>query len=163
MTEQTGFSTRTDGRSIDALIDDNASPSSDASIQAALASLSAQPSTPVGPRPGELSWRLTTLIFPAVLLLFVALYVTSLTAGVEPEIALFRAGSASVILAVLGRVAVGILGDGTRLSHNAPPVVAMDHNESVREYLAGVGAEHGPAGADQPPTAAQTAGAGGRE
>ena len=54
------------------------------------------------------------LIFPSILLVFVALYVTSLASGVEPEVGLFRAGGVSLVLAVLARVAVGILGDETR-------------------------------------------------
>ena len=162
MTEQTGLYTRISGGTVDALVGDG-SPSSDASVQAALANLASQASTPRVPPPGETKWHLTTLVFPAVLLLFVALYVTSLSAGVEPEIALFRAGGASVVLAVLGRVAVGILGDDTRLSLNDTQIVAMARNGAVREHLAGAGAEHRSDGADQPPTATQTAGAGGKE
>ena len=88
---------------------------------------------------------------------------TSLSAGVEPEFALLRAGGASVVLAVLGRAAVGILGDDSRLILNDTQIVAMAQNGAVREYLSGADAEHDSDGAEQPSTAAQAAGAGGKE
>src|SRR5687768_15823519 len=52
------------------------------------------------PRPGELKYRLTLLLFPSILLIFVALYVSSLASGAEPEISLLYAGGASVVLAI---------------------------------------------------------------
>lgn len=138
--------------------------STDAAVQAALATLANQGVVPKQqPPPGEMKWRLTTILFPAILLVFVALYVTSLTAGSEPEVALFRAGGASVVLAVLGRVAVGILGDDARLVLNDHQIVAMARNGSVRDYLSGVAAERSLAGAEQPSTTAETAGTGGKE
>ena len=110
-----------------------------------------------------MKWKLTTLVLPSVMLVFVALYVTSLAAGTEPEVALFRAGGAAVVLAVLGRVAVGILGDDSRLVLNDTQIVAMARNGAVRDYLSGADAEPGSGGAEQPSTAAQMAGSGGKE
>jgi hypothetical protein len=136
---------------------------SDAAVQAALATLTAQAAAPKPPVPGEVKWHLTTLVYPAILLLFVALYVTSLSAGTQPEVALFQAGGASVVLAVLGRVAVSILGDDTRFVLNDSQIVAMARNGAVRDYLSGDGTEHNSDGAEQPSTAAKTAGAGGKE
>lgn len=137
--------------------------SSDAAVQAALASLSSQGNGPKPPRLGEIKWKLTTLVLPAIMLIFVALYVTSLAAGVEPEVALFRAGGASVVLAVLGRVAVGILGDDSRLILSDNQIVALARSSPVQAYLSGADAEHASVGAEQPSTTAQTAGAGGKE
>jgi len=141
----------------------DASSASDGRVQAALASLAAHTDGPKPPRPGEMKWKLTTLVLPSVMLVFVALYVTSLGAGVEPEFALLRAGGVSVVLAVLGRVAVGILGDDSRLILNDTQIVAMAQNGAVREYLSGVDVEHSSDGTEQPSTAAQAAGAGGKE
>lgn len=160
--ETNGFAFETDARD-DLGTEPSGSTASDASVQAALANLRSQGTGPKPPRPGEIKWQLTTLFLPSLMLVFVALYVTSLTAGVEPEVALFRAGGASVVLAVLGRVAVGILGDDSRLILNDTQIVAMARNGAVREYLTGAGAEHSSDGAEQPSTTAQTAGAGGKE
>ena len=66
----------------------------------------------------ELKQRLTTFLFPSLLLIFVALYVTSLASGATPELALLRAGGAGVVLAVLGRVALGIINDEETLAIN---------------------------------------------
>ena len=41
-------------------------------------------------RPGELKWRLTSILYPSILLIFVALYVSSLASGIEPEMALLQ-------------------------------------------------------------------------
>jgi len=153
--DENGFPTQTDQQ--------DGGVSSDATVQAALASLSSQGSGQKQPRPGEVKWHLTTLLFPAILLVFVALYVTSLSAGTEPEVALFRAGGASVVLAVLGRVAVGILGDDTRLVLNDSQIVAMARTGAVRDYLSGSAAGRDSDGAEQPSMAAQAAGAGGKE
>jgi hypothetical protein len=49
------------------------------------------------------------LLFPAVAVVFLMLYVLAIQAGVEPEIALLRAGLAGVALAALGRAAQSIL------------------------------------------------------
>ena len=136
---------------------------SDATVQAALASLKTQGSGPRPPQPGYMKWKLTTLVLPAVMLLFVALYVSSLSSGVEPELALLKAGGVSVVLAVLGRVAVGILGDDSRLILNDNQIVALAQDGPVPEYLSGVGAERGSDGAEQPSTTAEAAGAGGKE
>jgi hypothetical protein len=132
--------------------------SSYAAVQAALASLNDQGAGPKPPRPGEIKWKLTTLVLPSVMLVFVALYVTSLTSGSEPEVALFRAGGVSVILAVLGRVAVSILGDDNRFVLNDSQIVAMAQSGPVRDHLG----EHGLNSADQPYTTAHAAGAGGK-
>ena len=66
----------------------------------------------------DLKERLTTFLFPALLLIFVALYVTSLASGAAPEMALLRSGGAGVVLAVLGRVALGIINDEETLAIN---------------------------------------------
>jgi hypothetical protein len=57
----------------------------------------------------ELRGDLATLLRPAVLIAFVALYVLGLASGSEPESALLRAILAGLVLAVLGRVALAIL------------------------------------------------------
>ena len=132
-------------------------------VQAALASLSTQGTGPRPPRPGEMKWKLTTLVLPSVMLIFVALYVTTLSSGTDPEIALLRAGGVSVVLAVLGRVAVGILGDDKRFVLNDNQIVAMAQTSPAHDHLVGAEAEHGLDGAEQPYTAAQMAGAGGKE
>jgi len=153
---------RDEDRLADALAP-NGSGASDASVQAALASLAGNGNAPRPPRPGELKWKLTTLVLPSVMLVFVALYVTSLSAGSEPEVALFRAGAASVFLAVLGRVAVGILGDDSRLILNDDQIASMARTGAVRDYLSGAGSERSSDDAEQPLTAAQAAGPGGKE
>ena len=66
----------------------------------------------------DLKQRLTTFLFPSLLLVFVALYVTSLASGATPELALLRSGGAGVVLAVLGRVALGIINDEETLAIN---------------------------------------------
>jgi hypothetical protein len=119
-------------------------------------------------RPGELKWRMTSVLYPSILLIFVALYVSSLASGTEPEMALLRAGGASLVLAVLARVAVGIIADETRLVLNDSQIVARARAGGVRDYLsnAGVDPQGNPAsasGLEQPPTAAQAAGSGGKE
>lgn len=136
---------------------------SNAAVQAALASLAARPEQPEPTLPGEMTWKLTTIIYPAVLLIFVALYVTSLSAGAQPEIALLQAGGAGVVLAVLGRLAVGILGDDSRLVLNDSQIAAMARSGAVHDILQGAAAEHGSVGAGQPSTAAQAASTGGKE
>ena len=161
-----GFSPLTAERDQDMLADalgSNGSGASDASVQAALASLSGRAAGPKAPRPGELKWKLTTIVLPSVMLLFVALYVTSLSAGVEPEVALFRAGGAGVVLAVLGRVAVSILGDESRLVLSDDQIATLARSGPVREYLSNADGEHNADGADQRSTAAQAAGPGGKE
>jgi hypothetical protein len=104
-------------------------------------------------RPGELKWRLTSVIYPAILLIFLALYVSSLASGIEPEVALLRAGGAGLVLAILARVAVGIIADETRLVLNDSQIVAMARSGAVREYLAKNAAEAEVARAPAPASA----------
>ena len=139
------------------------SAASNATVQAALASLKTQGTGPKPPQPGYMKWKLTMLVLPSVMLIFVALYVTSLSSGVEPEFALLRAGGVSVVLAVLGRVAVSILGDDSRLVLNDNQIVAMAQDGAIPEYLSGADAERTSDDAEQPSTVAETAGAGGKE
>ena len=138
----------------------------------AVAGLAARDTVLKPPRPGEMKWRLTMLLFPAILLVFVALYVSSIASGVEPEVGLLWAGGASIVLAVLGRAAVSILGDDTRLVLSDKQIVAMARSAAVRDHLRGAVAERGSDGAaqphdtqphDEPSTTAQTAGTGGKE
>jgi hypothetical protein len=136
---------------------------SDAAVQAALADLVARPAEQRALPPGEMTWKLTAIVYPAVLLIFVALYVTSLSAGAQPEIALLQAGGVGVVLAVLGRLAVGILGDDARLVLNDAQIAAMAHSGAVPDILQGAASEHGSGGAGQPSTAAQAASTGGKE
>jgi len=140
-------------------------PLSDAIVQQAMDRIAARQAPPTAT--GELKYKLTMLIFPAILLLFVALYVSSLASGIDPEVGLFRAGGASVVLAILARVAVGIIGDETRLILNDRQIVAMARSGAVRDYLAGTEGEHGPdhAAADfeEPSPTAQAAETGGKE
>ncbi|MCC7370289.1 MAG: hypothetical protein IT306_17830 [Chloroflexi bacterium] len=119
-------------------------------------------------RPNELKWRLTSILYPSILLIFVALYVSGLVSGVEPEMALLSAGGASLVLAVLARVAVGIIADEKRLVLNDSQIVAMARSGAVREYLSNAGLDpQAPASpkpaAEQPSTAAKSAGPGGKE
>lgn len=58
---------------------------------------------------GEPSRALSGLLLPAILIIFLGLYVIGLTSGLEPELALLRSGLAGVILAVLGRLGVAVL------------------------------------------------------
>src|SRR3954452_6498242 len=137
---------------------------SDESVQQALASLSGQQKPTPATVPGELKYKLTMLLFPAILLVFVALYVTSLASGIDPEVGLFRAGGASLVLAIIGRAAIGIIGDDTRLVLNDSQIVAMARSGSVRDYLAAATGESGAdpeaAGTQQPSTTAQAVGFG---
>ena len=57
------------------------------------------------------SRRLADLLFPALLFVFLGLYVAGILAGVEPEMAMLRAAAASIVLAFVGRFATGILED----------------------------------------------------
>src|SRR5215210_800560 len=66
----------------------------------------------------DLKQRMSTFLFPSILLVFVALYVTSLASGSQPEVGLLRSGGASLVLAVLGRVALGIVTDEASLTIN---------------------------------------------
>ena len=52
---------------------------------------------------------LTDYLFPLVLGVFLTLYVMGLAAGSEPEMALVRAGGGALLLAVLGRMARGVI------------------------------------------------------
>lgn len=147
---------------------DEAAPAGDAAqatpdIQAILADMQAR-----AQRPNELKWRLTSILYPSILLIFVALYVSGLASGVEPEMALLRAGGASLVLAVLARVAVSIIADEKRLVLNDSQIVALARSGAVREYLSNAGLDpDAPAApkpaAEQPSIAAKTAGPGGKE
>jgi hypothetical protein len=136
-------------------------------VRQAMAGLAAHQPPPDPQQSGELKYKLTMLLFPAILLVFVALYVASLASGVDPEVGLFRAGGASLMLAILARVAIGIIGDDTRLVLNDGQIVAMARSGSVRDYLAASAGDSGTdqdsAGAEQPFTTAQAAGTGGKE
>ncbi len=70
----------------------------------------------------EPSHRLTGLLFPALLFVFLGLYIAGITAGVEPEIAMLRGGLASVALALVGRFVAGML-------DNVPPAVPVTEEE----------------------------------
>jgi hypothetical protein len=67
---------------------------------------------------------LTDYLFPMVLVVFLALYVMGLAAGTAPEMALVRAGGCGLLLAVLGRVARGIV---EAAPPPAPAAVQPDH------------------------------------
>jgi hypothetical protein len=142
-------------------------PASDASVLEAVDRIAAHQDLPTPVPTGELKYKLTMLIFPAILLIFVALYVSSLASGIDPEVGLFRAGGACLVLAVLARVAVGIIGDETRLILNDRQIVAMARSGAVRDYLADAEGEHGPdhaaADIEQPSPTAQAAEYGGKE
>jgi hypothetical protein len=136
--------------------------SNDPRVKAAMGGLEKHaPTKPL--LPGELKWRLTLLLYPSILLVFVALYVSSLASGIEPEMGLLRAGGASIVLAVLARTAVGILGDEKRLVLNDSQIVAMARSGAVRDHLSEAGGNSALATAEQPPVAAQAAGVGGKE
>ena len=69
-----------------------------------------------------------------------------------------------MVLAVLGRVAVSILGDESRLILNDSQIVAMAQDRARAQNTSpATTAEPGSAGTDQPSTAADAAGAGGKE
>jgi hypothetical protein len=136
--------------------------SDDPRVKAAVAGL--EQHAPVKPLlPGELKWRLTVVLYPSILLVFVALYVSSLASNIEPEMALLRAGGAGLVLAVLARVAVGILGDEKRLVLNDSQIVAMARSGAVRDKLSEVSGASALAATEQPSVAAQAAGVGGKE
>jgi hypothetical protein len=142
---------------------------SSASVEQAMAGLAGhQPAPPPKPLiPGELKYKLTMMLFPAILLVFVALYVASLASGIDPEVGLFRAGGVSLVLAIIARMAIGILGDETRLVLSDQQIVAMARSGAVRDYLAAAavqpGDTPGTAGTEQPATTARATGVGGKE
>jgi hypothetical protein len=149
-------------------VDDTGSsdPLSDAIVQDAMGRIAAHQAKAQNPT-GDLKYKLTMLIFPAILLLFVALYVASLASGIDPEVGLFRAGGVSLVLAILARAAVGIIGDETRLVLNDRQIVALARSGAIRDYLAGGDGEHGPdhaaADTEEPFPTAQAAATGGKE
>jgi hypothetical protein len=57
----------------------------------------------------EIAARVTRSLFAICSLVFLALYVTGLAWGAEPELALLRAGIAGTLLAALARLAVWIM------------------------------------------------------
>lgn len=87
----------------------------------------------------EPSRALVNTVFPALLFVFPGLYVAGLSAGVEPEFAMLRAGLASLVLALVGRFATGMLG-------NLPPPVPVEESDEApapidriaRELWAGI-------------------------
>ena len=82
-----------------------------------------------------LKQRISTFLFPSILLIFVALYVTSLASGNQPEVGLLRSGAASVVLAVLGRVALGIISDEETLAINE--LALLEHTAAGAGALSG--------------------------
>jgi len=70
----------------------------------------------------EPSQKLVNLLFAALLFVFLGLYIAGIAAGVEPEIAMLRAGAASVALAVVGRFTL-------RMIESAPPTVPIKEEE----------------------------------
>ncbi|MGE3272340.1 MAG: hypothetical protein AB7P40_26565 [Chloroflexota bacterium] len=114
-------------------------------------------------RPGELKWRLTMILYPSILLIFVALYVSSLAAGTAVEMALLQSGGASLVLAVLARVAVGIIADETRLVLNDSQIIAMARANAIREHYAKAGLDLPVPAATLPSTVATAASTGGKE
>jgi hypothetical protein len=117
---------------------------------------------PKPPQPGELKYRLTLFLFPSILLVFVALYVTSLASGVAPEVGLLRAGGASVVLAILARVAIGILGDDTRMVLNEHQIRALARSDALKEkLLAGMAERDAEDAADADPLTAHRSPLGG--
>lgn len=67
----------------------------------------------------EPSRSLVSLLYPALLFVFLGLYVAGIAVGVEPEIAMLRAGLAGIVLAFVGRFATGML-------DNLPPPVPVE-------------------------------------
>jgi hypothetical protein len=113
-------------------------------------------------RPGELKYRLTVLLFPSILLVFVALYVSSLTSGAEPEMALLLAGGASVILAVLARIGIGILAsDHHTLSDRE--IVALARAGALTEQIKATPRDAADSAAAPAPQAGSAAADGGKE
>jgi|SRR5579875_300145 hypothetical protein len=74
------------------------------------------------------SWprRLAEALLPAVLLTFVALYLLGVAAGVEPEWALGRAAGVALLLAVLARIARGVLDSLQDSAPLADPLAPRD-------------------------------------
>ena len=107
----------------------------DPSLEGPVAPPGSALAAPKPPQPGEMKYRLTLMLFPSILLVFVALYVTSLASGVAPEMGLLQAGGASVVLAVLARVAISILGDDTRSVMNEQQIRSLAQSEALREKL----------------------------
>ena len=76
----------------------------------------------------EPSHKLVNMLFPALLLVFLGLYIADLGSGLEPELAMLRAGVTSVVLALIGRFAIGLL-------ENLPLVVRVEEDGHERNYL----------------------------
>jgi len=72
---------------------------------------------------------------------FIALYVTALMGRSEPEVALFRAGAAGIVLALLGRLALWILDGGVEASTNvdSPEKAAQPSGDPRAEGSADLG------------------------
>jgi len=84
----------------------------------------------------HLKQRVSRFLFPSILLVFLALYVTSLASGNQPEVGLLRSGAASLVLAVLGRVDLGIIGDEESLAINELALLAHAAGASSARGLA---------------------------
>ena len=70
----------------------------------------------------EPSRALANVLLPGLLVVFLGLYVAGLTAGIEAELAMLRAGGASLVLALVGRFAIGLL-------ENLPPAIPIEDDE----------------------------------
>ena len=75
----------------------------------------------------EPAHKLVTGLFPALLLVFLGLYVAGLASGMEPDFAMLRAGVASVVLALIGRFPSGLL-------ESLPSVVPVEEDDRVRDH-----------------------------
>jgi hypothetical protein len=139
----------------------------DSDVDAMLASAAEQAAvagaTPRAPHTGELTYRLTLLLFPTILLIFVALYVTSLASGAEPEMALLQAGGASVVLAILARIAIGILGSDHQPGLSDREIAALFRAGALREQMMATKSAGADTDAEHTTQAGSTAGDGGKE
>lgn len=86
----------------------------------------ADPTPLAGDQPPLWPQRLAEALLPAVLLAFVALYLLGLAAGIEPELALGRAGGIALVLAVLARIARGVLDSLHEPVAAAAPPASLD-------------------------------------
>lgn len=53
--------------------------------------------------------RLTGWLLPAILVIFLGLYVLGIRSGMEPEMSLVQSGGAVAVLAVLARMAIAVV------------------------------------------------------
>jgi len=97
--------------------------------------------------------KLLDLMFPIILIVFVTLYVSGLVSGAEPELALARAGAASLILAVLTRVATAIAESASRPHEARPDAESSGDGATGRHVDVAIGDEAPAPSADHPPPA----------